>query len=130
MTDNNFGHMGNQTHDLGTNSLAHRSRMLIQYYIKFLSQKNIYIFLFLYQYLFPIYYCNHTQTYMLVFGIYHRKLLYMEAFVIMFCVFVMHILNFEMYYIAISIMLTDQDKFVYLMEFQWKEVSVYLEKAW
>ncbi len=26
--------------------------------------------------------------------------------------------------------MTDKDKFVYLMEFQWKEVSVYLEKAW
>ncbi len=26
--------------------------------------------------------------------------------------------------------MTDKDKFVYLMEFHWKEVSVYLEKAW
>ncbi len=25
--------------------------------------------------------------------------------------------------------MTDKDKFVYLMEFHWKEVSVYLEKA-
>ncbi len=24
----------------------------------------------------------------------------------------------------------DQDKFVYLMEFHWKEFRVYLEKAW
>ncbi len=26
--------------------------------------------------------------------------------------------------------MTDKDKFVYLMEIHWKEVSVYLEKAW
>ncbi len=26
--------------------------------------------------------------------------------------------------------MTDQNKFVYLMEFHWKKVSVYLEKAW
>ncbi len=26
--------------------------------------------------------------------------------------------------------MTDQDKFVYLMKSHWKEVSVYLEKAW
>ncbi len=26
--------------------------------------------------------------------------------------------------------MTDKDTFVYLMEFHWKEVSVYLEKAW
>ncbi len=26
--------------------------------------------------------------------------------------------------------ITDKDKFVYLMEFHWKELSVYLEKAW
>ncbi len=26
--------------------------------------------------------------------------------------------------------ITDQDKFVYLMKFHWKEVSLYLEKAW
>ncbi len=26
--------------------------------------------------------------------------------------------------------MTDKDKFVYLMEFHWKDVSVYLEKAW
>ncbi len=26
--------------------------------------------------------------------------------------------------------MTEQDKFGYLMEFHWKEVSIYLEKAW
>jgi hypothetical protein len=26
--------------------------------------------------------------------------------------------------------MSDRDKFCYLMEFNWKEVSVYLDKAW
>ncbi len=26
--------------------------------------------------------------------------------------------------------MTDQDKFVYLMEFHWKKVCIYLEKTW
>ncbi len=54
-----------------------------------------------------------------------------------FYVFVMHILNFDMYFITISIIftimfynMTDKNKFVYLMEVHWIEVSIYLEKAW
>ncbi len=38
MTEKNFCHMGNQTHDFGTNHLAHRSRMLY-HYTKSLSLK-------------------------------------------------------------------------------------------
>ncbi len=37
VTEKNFCHMGNQAHDLDTNCLAHRSRMLYQY-TKSLSQ--------------------------------------------------------------------------------------------
>ncbi len=39
VTENNFSHMGNRTHDLGTNCLANRRRTLY-HYTKFLSKIN------------------------------------------------------------------------------------------
>ncbi len=42
VTETNCCHIGNQTHDLGTNCIAHRSKMLY-HYTKSLSQKTKFI---------------------------------------------------------------------------------------